>query len=277
MSTPKLNHYIPRMILRNFTDGKGRLHCFHKPSGRGFCATPENVLAETHLYTRQDGNGTKDVSVEKELSRMEGRVQPVVEKILNAARKGEKPALTPSEKSTWDEYFCSQLRRLPVARASLPDGELVDEHLEMFERNRRPLGPAEREKFSDPALRKELIDNAWIKTVADTQGELLEVLHNKGLAIAIIGNARKSFVTGNSPTIRIAPSGRTDLRLPEVELLFPLAHDVVITPGLSAGSEELVVLDDIGYIRQLNEEILGNSDIIVGRSRTLIESLSRRR
>ena len=109
------------MILRNFTDNKGQLHCFYKPSEKIFSTVPDNVLAESHLYTQRDAHGKKDVSVEKELSRLEGLVQPVVEKIINAARMREKPELAPSEKRTWDAYFCSQLRRLPVARESLPD------------------------------------------------------------------------------------------------------------------------------------------------------------
>ena len=277
MNTPIRHHYIPRMILRNFTDNNGRLHCYYKPAGKIFSTTPDNVLAESHLYTRQGASGKKDVSVEKELSHLEGRVQAVVEKIVNAARKGDEPGLAPSEKKTWDDYLCSQFRRLPVARESLPDEELVAEHLDRFEREVRPLKPAVREKFSEPKFQTELVDDAWVQIVANPQGELLEVLQDKGLVIGFIGNARKSLVTGDNPTIEIAPQGRTDLRFPEVERLFPLAHDIVVTPGLPAGNEKLVVIDDTGYIRQLNEEILKNSNIIVGRSHALIESLSRRR
>ena len=275
MNTPIRHHYIPRGILRHFTDDKGQLHCFYKPCRKIFSTTPENVLTESHLYTRRDASGKKDVSTEEKLSRLEGRVQPVVEKIINAARTRRKPELAPLEKRMWDEYFCSQLRRLPAARQSLPDGEIVAEHLDMFEKEIQALEPAVREKFADPGLQKELVQNAWAKIVPDPQGELLEVLQDKGLAIAVIDNARKSFVTGDNPTIRVAPQGRTCLRFPDVELLFPLAHDVMVTPGLSAENEEIVVLKDNGYIRELNEQILRQSDVIVGRSRELIRSLSR--
>lgn len=268
------------MVLRNFTDDKGRLYCFRKASedssGDVFETTPEGVLVRSHLYTQTDIHGEKDVSVEKQLSHQESRVQPVVEKIINAARTRKKPEFVPSEKRTWDEYFCSQLRRLPAARDSLPTGELVAEHLDRFEREIRPLTPAVRERFANSKLQKELTHNAWVKIVPEAQGELLEVLQDKGLVIAVISDAENSLVTGDNPTIRITPQGRTDLRLPEVELLFPLAHNVMVTPGLSAGSEELVVLQDSAYIWQLNEQILRQSNIVVGRCRALIESLSRR-
>lgn len=56
----------------------------------------------------------------------------------------------------------------------------------------------------------------------------------------------QSLVTGDNPTIEIASRGRTDLRAPGVERLFPLAHDIVVTPGLAAGDEELVCVDDTG-------------------------------
>ncbi len=276
MNTPIRHHYIPRMILRNFTDNKGRLHCFYKPAGKIFSTTPDNVLAESHLYTRQDASGRSDVSVEKKLSHLEGRAQPVIEKIVHAARKRKKPALTSSEKEAWDEYFCSQLRRLPAARESLPDAELVAEHLDKFEEEIRPLQPAEREEFSVPKLQRKIIHNAWVPIIVARQGELLEVLQDKGLVIGFIENARKSVVTGDNPIIEIASQGRTSLHLPEVERLFPLAHDTIVTPGLPAGNEKLVVLDNTGYIRQINEEILNKSNVIVGRSHALIESLSRR-
>ena len=275
MNIPIRHHYNPQMILRNFTDANGELHCFSKASGKVFKSSPADVFVEKYLYTQRDEHGKKDMSVESELSRLiEGPVAPVVKKIVEMARIGRTPGLTQSEKRAWDGYFCCQLRRLPSVRESLPDAEIVLENLDRFEAEVRPLTSSERKKFENPELQRELTRNAWVKIVSQSYGELMDVLQRKGLGIGVIENCKKSFVMGDNPTIRVAPLGRTHLGFSEVQILLPISHDVVVTPGYLAGQEDLVVLSDTEWIRKINEAIFEQSNLIAARSQRLIESLS---
>ena len=66
----KRQHYIPRMLLRNFTNEKGRLYFFDKrfPEKKVLESVPANLFIENHLYTHYDESGGKDVRIEKLLS-----------------------------------------------------------------------------------------------------------------------------------------------------------------------------------------------------------------
>ena len=275
MNMPIRHHFIPQFTLRNFADGDGHLYCYSKQSHRIFRSNPVNVFLRKNLYTQRDEQGIENASVELEISNsIDGPVTPILRKIVKSARNGSVPGLTESEKRTWDGFFCCQLRRLPLARESLSDAEIVSETLDGFERHIRPLSAAERDEYEDPELRRELTHNAWTKIIPQAEGELMDVLQSKGLAIGVIGNSKKSFIVGDNPTIRITPRGHTHLRHPQVELLLPISHDVVITPGYSAEKEILTSLADNVWIRKINEFIFRQSQVIAGRSRKLVESLS---
>lgn len=278
MNTSSRHHYIPKLSLKNFTNDNGILRCFSKASGSVFKSNPNGVFVINHLHTQRDQYGNEDVSVESELAiGIERAADPVIQKIIEMARMEKTPGLTQSERRAWDEYFCCQLRRLPSARESLPDAEIVSEHLDRFEEDVRPLESSERKKYENPELQRQLTHNAWVKTLLQSDGELMDLLQSKGLAIGVIKNPKKSFVIGDNPAVRIAPLGRTHLGFPEVEIWLPISHDVIVTPGYLSGQERLIVLTDTEWIRKINEEIFKQSNLIAARSERLIESLSGRR
>ncbi|MCY4390363.1 MAG: DUF4238 domain-containing protein [Desulfurellaceae bacterium] len=273
----KRNHYIAEMLSGRFTDKDGKLYCCRKENPRNiFRTTPINVFLESDLYIQYDENGKRDVSVEKGLSQFEGKANEVIEKIVSSARGGMNPGLTPDEKKIWDEFFCKQWRRLPLWCAeTISDDSLYKKCLDSFENERRPLTDYERRRFDDPKRKARILKNGWVKSVELSGGELMRVLGDKGLCVAVIRNLKKSFVIGSNPIIRIAPNGHTRLDDPAVEALFSIAHDVVVSACLSRGEEKLIDENDSNHIRQINEAIWKQSDMIAGRSHELITSLSR--
>jgi hypothetical protein len=71
MNEPKQQHYVPRMLLKNFVDDNtGKLHFFSKkcPEKGVLQALPEKLFREQHLYTRWGNNGTRDFSIENGLA-----------------------------------------------------------------------------------------------------------------------------------------------------------------------------------------------------------------
>ena len=272
---PKRHHYVPQMLSRRFKNKNGKLFCFHRDSpDKVFETTPENAFVAKHLYTQYDEQGNKDVSGEKELAKLEGQANEIIEKITQAARLGKEPRLTDSEKETWDIFFCCQSRRTPEKRDDIQNSSLVSEVLNEFEREIRPLTNNEREKFNQPREQHRLLKNAWAQIVPKPGGELLEVLRNQGIGIGIIRNTRKSFILGSNPIVKITPDGHTHLSDPKVEALLPISHDVIVTPGLSRGEEQLVEVKEMTHIREINKAIFNQSDMVAGRSRELMESLA---
>ena len=116
MSTPKRHHYIPRMLLKRFSNERGIFYVFDKrhPDKGLHKRKLENLFVERHLYTQVDANGAKDVSVETEyLASLESKGSRLFNKLVFAARRGDAPSLTPVEKDIWKEFFYCQHMRVP--------------------------------------------------------------------------------------------------------------------------------------------------------------------
>lgn len=92
----------------------------------------------------------------------------------------------------------------------------------------------------------------------------------------MLNKKSKSFVIGDIPVIRY-PSSETSLDSPEARLIYPVSWDVLIVWGLHDRDKELLFLSDDSYVRSLNETSLKQSNIIAGRSETLIRSLAHSR
>jgi hypothetical protein len=102
----------------------------------------------------------------------------------------------------------------------------------------------------------------------------VKVISEKGLLFAIISKPRKSFVVGSHPIVKLAQRDRSHLSDPTVELWFPLAHDIAVTPCFSRGTEKKVEIKEDHHIRHLNQTIFKQSSSIAGRSSALIASLA---
>ena len=197
------HHHVPELLLRNFVDSSGKLHCYRRADDRFFCASTSNVFLKKDLYTKRGTDGLDhDASMETDLERqVETPVAPVVRKIVARARSGDPPALSPDERSTWDYFVCVQMRRSLEARAGLADDELVQGAIATFESRYRPLSESEMEKFDKPEARKQMVHDAWVAAIPGRVGTLPSALRSKGLQVFVLRNPRKSFVIGRQPIL----------------------------------------------------------------------------
>src|SRR5580704_14936640 len=78
---PRLQHFVPQFLLRNFVDERGQLHVFDKATSRAFAASPRGVAAEAGFYDFTDDAG-KPHSAESLLGRLEVLVANVVAGII---------------------------------------------------------------------------------------------------------------------------------------------------------------------------------------------------
>ena len=140
---PKRHHYVPKLLLREFTDNDNKLHFCILGSSEGAVikprervvksATPKNLFLQNELYTQHGDHEEKDVSVEYSLRELETKAAPIIKKIIDSARADRLPELTPEEKNIWDEFFLIQSFRIPDVLDSIvnkyPDWipELIDE------------------------------------------------------------------------------------------------------------------------------------------------------
>ena len=71
---PKRQHFVPKMLLKRFTDQVGKLFVYDKrnPNGEVLYRKPKDVFVQRHIYTGTDGYGGKDHSLEDEFAVLEG-------------------------------------------------------------------------------------------------------------------------------------------------------------------------------------------------------------
>ena len=80
MNHPKLQHYVPQFILRNFCFDEQHLYCFDKQANKIFSPNVKNVASETFFNDLEDG--VPETSLEGVLSRIEDRAAIGIKKAI---------------------------------------------------------------------------------------------------------------------------------------------------------------------------------------------------
>ena len=278
MNVPKRQHYNPRMLLKRFVDTDGRLHFFtnHAPDKGVLTSTPENLFLQKHLYTQVDEVGTKDVSIETSfLANLEGKADPIIEKIVCAARRRQPPNLSHDEKDVFLTFFYIQLTRVPDVRDPIMD-EVRHDTIEEIEEaaNVRSLTDDERAMLDGGEEMERRLKNANIQSLPmGLNNRVFQILKKKHMCVALIRNPKpkRAFVIGSYPVVKLSFPDRSFLGDPTVQVWLPLARDVAV--ALNSGKCDRVKMIKDRDIQSLNESIFKQSTVIAGCSQELIESL----
>ena len=279
MSVPKRHHFVPQMILNGFTDPDGWLHwCRHheKPTTIRR-ARPAELFHKNHLYSTLSESGIKDAAMEHALSVIESEAVGVVQSILQQAREGALPVLSPEHKRIWYLFFLMQWRRTPENQhANTSDADalrMVEEILDRL-RTAAPHRRAEIERLATPEAKARTVRNVRVQTLVQFSAEVMDVLERRGIGVLRITKPDKSFIIGSRPVVKLTTPGRTDLNDPAVEMWLPIASDVAVGVGQGNGAVSLHYVADERPIRQLNLAIMSQSSTIAAGSATLVRSLA---
>ncbi|WP_105433012.1 DUF4238 domain-containing protein [Neorhizobium sp. T6_25] len=215
---PKRHHFVPKMLQKHFVDPQsGGLWTFdsRRPSQGVWPGKAEALLLEGHLYSHIKGDGSKDVDLEKQFSRLESFAAPVVEKIVAQATNWKKPGLTSSEREIWDVFLYQQFRRVPDFYDSLLSPEQhqaqIEKFSDEFHAQVRPLSNKERSDLLEPANLKRSYRNLRVSTLKSGSDKVLDVIAGRGLAVIRVPNSKKSFVLGSRPVVKLTPPETTEL------------------------------------------------------------------
>ena len=278
MNRPKNHHYIPQMLLKRFTNQEGKLYVYDRchPEKGIQKKDPKKTFVRRHLYTQVKEDGTRDVEVETEyLAPLESRVSPVIEKIINAARRGDPPDLSPVEKDILMKFFFIQFARVPDTQDRATDEvrQMILARID-FAGQSRPLNDLELSvQNSSEAMERHLMNGRIQNLQMAPSPEVSELLAKMGIVVAIIGDlkAERSFIVGSNPVVKLSHPERSNPSDPSVEVWLPLASDVAVFP-CPWESDKVISAND-RHIRTINRSIFQQSTVIAGCSRELIESL----
>ena len=278
MNRPKNHHYIPQMLLKRFTNQEGKLYVYDRchPEKGIQKKDPRKTFVGRHLYTQVEEDGTRDVDVEtKFLAPLESDVSSVIEKIVNAARRGSPPNLSPDEKYVWVKFFYNMFVRVPETREKYKE-EIRQETLREinFIGQFRPFTDIELSILDDEETMERLLRNSSIQSVQmPLSKEGADILLERRIGVAVIRKPKpkRSFVIGSNPVVKMSLNEQSHVSDPTFEIWLPLARDVAVSP--CPGESDQVISANDRHIRTINRSIFQQSTVIAGCSRELIESL----
>ena len=235
MNKPVGQHLVAKFILKKFADPKGFLHCFHKPSDQIFSAKPERVIRENHMYTLSAEDGTQPYAIEEGLGKLESALAPTLQKVIEVARSGHFPALSPEEEEILRIFLWMQLRKTRTARDIL----------------RVSLQQEESETYQDD----------WRNSLTvPIDAETRAVLFNKGLVFGVIEDSQsKALAIGDHPVI-LGGAGEFPITHPKAEISMPLASDVLVSLHGDRSHRDLLPIDHIADL--VNDGVLVYSDTV---------------
>lgn len=108
-------HFIPQFLIKGFVK-YGALFRLEKngPERTPKPVTPKNLFLQNDYYTLRSGMADERYEVEKQLSKLEGRAAPIVQRMIGDVRNGRNEiAIRPKEKATLCNFFSTLYSRNP--------------------------------------------------------------------------------------------------------------------------------------------------------------------
>src|SRR5450756_256002 len=121
----KSHHYSPVLHLRNFVGNApaGHVWNYDKQGVKPRSSIPEETGFETHFYSVEKDDGTKDITIEKFLADVESKAAPVYRDLL----KGKLPEAQP--KADFANFLAAMFARTPSMRRMF--GEMQSRRLQI--------------------------------------------------------------------------------------------------------------------------------------------------
>ena len=292
------HHYIPKMLLRNFCDDD-LLWVGDRTQGKFYQCGPEGVFVKTDLNMKysfdsvQSNRGYNEFlssidmsdEYERTLSQIENKAAPVVRKIIQQARRGRCPQLTPEEGNDWKGFMLAMARRTPESRKRVASKKSSDdifyEAAVAVAKKENYTGLPDRAFiYEDPRITKlkDLVNaNADAKFASGDHSRDRKMTerfsHETGLCISVICLPKRSFVIGSHGLAIVQASHQYD---PGQGGWLPIAHDVAVKATSLPDREILAFLDRDSdrIIKRINKASAAQSQIVAGRSEALVRSLT---
>lgn len=112
MNNPKNHHYVPRMYLEHFSGNqpKGQVWVYNLEKDSPFSSSPEETGKIGYYYAKKNSDGSRDFSIERYLSQIEGASKKIYDKLLSGQ------ALGISERVIFSRFVAAGYLRSPYIR-----------------------------------------------------------------------------------------------------------------------------------------------------------------
>lgn len=243
----KLQHYVPRFYLKNFSKLEGKNHilkCFDKSEEKQFDTDIKNVACEKFFYD-EEMNGEQ--LVEKKLSQLEGLFNQSIKKLIKLKN--------PDKLSVKDRGHISLFLAIQYIRTK-ETREMIRDSIKQLKKklSKRKLSRKLRQDLKEVYTDKS-IKSIHINTLKNSL-EFADVIYNMKWIIAL-NRTKTPFWTSDNPIalhneINHTPYGNLGLTCLGIELHLPL------TPNLL-----LITCDPIAFCKEPSKKILRDFRYII--------------
>jgi hypothetical protein len=113
VTTPKRQHFIPRLHLQHFVgqEPKGQVWSYESQTGQTRSAVPEQTAVESHFYSVENKDGSMNTGIETKLAEIEDKAAPIYEALLS----GNIPLVT-QQRADFATFLALMYVRTPAMR-----------------------------------------------------------------------------------------------------------------------------------------------------------------
>ena len=236
---PKIQHYVPQFILRNFCVGKTAQICvFDKTNGSVFISNIKNVAAEKGFYDL----AIKDITatLEFSLSDLEGETSIILNKIIE---DGSLINISSRDKKLLSFFFATQILRVPRIRKTYEQmNNLLISIIEKmgFDPKEHPQILQDEEDFR----------NLSIGGMPEMANELAPYFYNKDWILFNAPTDSSYYISDNPVTltnqIDYSPYGSLGLAVKGIEIYFPISKSFSL--GMICPSYKEMIDDNYGKL-----------------------------
>lgn len=261
----KNQHYVPRFILKRFTERKDQIWAFDKKRHRKFKTNIKNIGAETGFYNFNFKG--YEVSFEPSLGEIEGSVSSIIKRII----RDKSIAVTDEQRIVLSNFFALQFVRTPQWRHMWND---MTKSLTQALRD-RGLDPEDLEGYEEPSDERAKLQH--MRQVYKHR-EFAPHFYNKTWVLLKTTQKNPFWISDNPVSLQNLNDfgffGNIGLAVKGIEIYFPISKTLSIGMWCTSHEEEFKqmydkylrikqtapymireVIDDPGYIENLKEGI----------------------
>lgn len=229
---PKIQHYVPRCLLKNFTRGnKPHIWVYDKKTNRSFQTNVKNVAAESGYYDFEHEDAV--VSMEPRLAKLETSISKLLKRIEREESIGW---FSFADRTLLSLFVLVQQRRTPHLREMLLD---MDRQLQ--EGIRQMGGDINKVENYEP-LDKESARLLSIKMMVNLKDQVPHILEKDWLLLK--GKKANPFYISDNPIALQnmkdrGPRGNLGLKVEGIEIYLPISSTLTLAMYCPSLTDEL--------------------------------------
>ncbi len=274
-------HYIPCVHLKHFTgiDPKNHVWTYDSQTNEYRHGIPKNTAVESHFYSIENPDGTKNIKLENLLAEIEGKAAPVYDELLD-----KNVVVDPVKRNSFSLFLAMMYFRTPAMRrvvaesiamniqirncALANDDKAFNKQTDKFEMQYGSIDlkikEACRESFINPSDTKFVINKEATLFILKSSYHLAHLFTK--MKWSLVSPTEEYFITSDNPLIKSVDQksvhpfyGDGGFTNNTLEVSFPLSPELLLVISHDTNTSNLK-LYSLEQVYKTNQALAANSE-----------------